>query len=224
MATLVREQHATSRSHTAWVRHLVRSEPSTKARRHPGEYRGPSDYQRRLRLAAAWRARPRNALIVKPTHVFRWKPPIDVGSSDVNVSSLSHDGRRPRASGFDSGETLSNFVHAGWLANARTSKVEAMSAPRQTWTPKAPPPHWSVPESVEHQEERNARVAEMMAQARKHSAKATLRHPEAQRIAHLHHMYENLRHEYAAGNPPEQGDLADAIVDLELMIARAILR
>src|SRR5262245_46655917 len=99
-----------------------------------------------------------------------------------------------------------------------------MCALRRPRAREAPPPSRSAPESADHQEERNARIAEVLARARKHAAKASRGNLDLQRIAHLHRMLNDLRREYRAAKAENAHDLADAIVDLELMIARAILQ
>src|SRR5262245_25802162 len=100
-----------------------------------------------------------------------------------------------------------------------------MSGPRNARAPKAPSPHWSVPESADQQEERDVRVAEMMARARKHPPKAGLRHSDARRIVHLIEMLHRLERDYrmSFSSPAPAEHLADAILDLEVMIVRAIL-
>src|SRR5262245_37601134 len=96
-----------------------------------------------------------------------------------------------------------------------------MRASRHPWTPPAPPRR---PESLDHQEERNARIAEMTARVQKRPAKAALSDAELWRISCLQRMLDDLRREHAkaAVAPGDRaGHLADAISDLEAMIARA---
>lgn len=98
-----------------------------------------------------------------------------------------------------------------------------MRAPLATWTRQAPPNGRVVTRRGEH----HGRIDEMAALSQKHTAKATLLNPEAQRIATLHRMLNDLRHELRASgaDQPERVEhLADAIRDLETMIARAVFR
>lgn len=89
-------------------------------------------------------------------------------------------------------------------------------------TRKARPPGRSVHESPERQEERETRIADMIALARKHTPKAALRNSDAERIAHLRRMLADLCHEYelARDTPERARHLADAVRDLRLVIAR----
>jgi hypothetical protein len=100
-----------------------------------------------------------------------------------------------------------------------------MPAHHTSQAPIAPPPVWSLPESAGHQEERDARVAEMMARAGRRQAKATVRSPIAARVACLLDMLDRLCRECSAERSPERvAHLTDAIRDLETLIVRAILR
>src|SRR5262245_39856977 len=94
--------------------------------------------------------------------------------------------------------------------------------PLHVWTPKAPPPAWSVHESPDQTEEREARMAEVMALAQKHTAKATVPDPAAQRLAELRRILDELCCEYAlALDTPERAwHLAEAARRLRTMIAR----
>jgi hypothetical protein len=90
-------------------------------------------------------------------------------------------------------------------------------------TTAAAPPSWSVHESTDRDSERVARIAEIMARGRKHTVKAALPGPEAQRVAHLRRMLDDLCHEceLAVDRPERAHHLADAVRDLRTMIARA---
>jgi hypothetical protein len=69
-------------------------------------------------------------------------------------------------------------------------------------------------------EERDARVSEMLALARKHQAKASLRDL---RLGHLEHMLAELRHDYSCLPGDEAvraAHRADAIADLMILIER----
>jgi hypothetical protein len=64
----------------------------------------------------------------------------------------------------------------------------------------------------------------MMARARKHQAQAALRDPRHEQVACLLGLLDKLCREYAAEHSRERAEhLADAILDLETMIVRAIL-
>src|SRR5262245_772790 len=97
-----------------------------------------------------------------------------------------------------------------------------MRSQRRMLTPKAPAAGRSVSESIEQQETRQARVAEVMAQARKHPAKVVLPSPEDERIVYLQCMLDNFRREHqASADAPERAShLTNAIRDLETLIAR----
>lgn len=90
-------------------------------------------------------------------------------------------------------------------------------------TPQAPSPAWSVHESADQNEEREARISELIARAQKHAAKAPSRDSDAQRIAHLHRMLDDLLRQYelARAAPERARHLADAVRDLRVMILRA---
>src|SRR5262245_18947690 len=100
------------------------------------------------------------------------------------------------------------------IADCRTGPTglhsTGMCALRRTRAREAPPPRLSEPDS-DHREEPNSRTA-----------KASRCNSDVQRIAHLRRMLNDLRREYRAAKAHAH-DLADAIVDLELMIAREIL-
>ena len=73
---------------------------------------------------------------------------------------------------------------------------------------------------ADQKEEREARVAEMLALARKHQAKASLR---AVQVTHLEQMLAQMRRDHselAAKDVARAGHLADAIADLTVIIAR----
>lgn len=73
---------------------------------------------------------------------------------------------------------------------------------------------------ADQKEEREARVAEMLAVARKHQVKASLR---AVHVTHLEEMLARMRRDQsdlAAKDVARAGHLADAIADLTVIIAR----
>ena len=75
------------------------------------------------------------------------------------------------------------------------------------------------------EEERQARVAEVLQRARRRQAKANVTRATAARLSQLSLMLDRLRLEQAAvaSVAPERArHLADAIADLELMIRREL--
>jgi hypothetical protein len=73
---------------------------------------------------------------------------------------------------------------------------------------------------VNRNEERESRVTEMLVLARKHQAKASLR---AVHVTHLERMLAQMQRDHselAAKDVARAGHLADAIVDLTVIIAR----